>query len=75
MFLQASCNRLKVCLNMPIEAAFGMLKALMVHARSMRLHHLIPFFFTAVIILLSIGGLIELVAVRLNLALVAFGLN
>jgi glycosyltransferase involved in cell wall biosynthesis len=37
-------------------------KSLLVHAKSMRLHHLIPFLFTTAIILLTAGGIIELIS-------------
>lgn len=53
---------LKSLFRYAYKGGFWNAKSFLVHARSMRLHHLIPFIFTASIILLSIGGLIELVA-------------
>ncbi len=41
------------------RSGFWNAKSLMVHARSMRLHHLIPFFFTFGILVATIAGLAE----------------
>ncbi|MDB5192263.1 MAG: glycosyl transferase [Segetibacter sp.] len=41
------------------KSGFWNAKSFMVHSRSMRLHHLIPFFFTTGLILTLVGGVIE----------------
>ena len=54
----ANLNRL---FKYAFRSGFWNAKSLLVHARSMRLHHLIPFVFTMVILLCSIVGLAEAV--------------
>ena len=47
---------LKSLFKYAYKGGFWNAKSFMVHARSMRLHHLIPFLFTTGIILLAIAG-------------------
>ena len=50
---------LKSLFKYGFKSGFWNAKSVMVHARSMRLHHLIPFFFTTSILISAVAGLAE----------------
>ena len=56
------------------RSGFWNAKSFLVHSRSMRLHHLIPFFFTTILILTLVGGLIENILFNSFYLLSLFGL-
>ncbi len=52
---------LKALMKYAIKNGFWNAKTIMIHAKSMRVHHFIPFFFTTGLILLVIAGIMEFV--------------
>lgn len=55
---------IKTLLKYAYRNGFWNAKSIMVHAKSMRLHHLVPFFFTLAIITLTIGGIVEIATLK-----------
>jgi glycosyltransferase involved in cell wall biosynthesis len=53
---------LKALMKYAAKNGFWNAKSILIHAKSMRLHHFIPFFFTTGLLLLALVGAIELIA-------------
>ena len=65
---------LKALMKYAIKNGFWNAKSVRIHARSMRIHHFIPFFFTLGLILLTVAGLIELALFKSTWLLNVLGL-
>ena len=66
---------LKALMKYAVKNGFWNAKSVRIHARSMRIHHFIPFFFTLGIILLVLAGLIELLLFKSTWFLNLLGLS